>query len=245
MEKIKKSIARYWDWRSKSYCTGVANWISETWESVIGDLAGPASPGEALDIGTGTGEVAMTLSRIGFETRGIDISSRMIHRARSVAEERGLDIKFHCGDAESLCFEEGTFDVVASRNLVWTLANPGKALREWHRVMKPGGTLILSDGLWMNYTWNSLNRLGRNLVGALIKKRGFIPLRFFLSYACLQGSLPFYQGLCFEKARELLNQARFRTIEQYCTSCFTEFPYCTATFGEAMEPSFFIASAKK
>ncbi len=49
-----------------------------------------------------------------------------------------LSIDFQTGDAEHLPFEANTFDVVVSRNLVWTLPAPETAMREWHRVLKPG-----------------------------------------------------------------------------------------------------------
>jgi SAM-dependent methyltransferase len=68
-------------------------------------------------------------------------------------------IDFQIQDAESLSFADNTFDVVVARNLFWPLVHPGRALDEWRRVMKPGGRLIVSDGLWYNTTWKRLPRL--------------------------------------------------------------------------------------
>ncbi|HCP71234.1 MAG TPA: class I SAM-dependent methyltransferase, partial [Clostridiales bacterium] len=44
----------------------------------------------------------------------------------------GLDIAFRHMDAQQLGFPDGTFDVVLSRNLTWTLPEPEKAYAQWH-----------------------------------------------------------------------------------------------------------------
>ncbi|MBW2109235.1 MAG: methyltransferase domain-containing protein [Deltaproteobacteria bacterium] len=247
MKRVKTSIQRYWDWRSATYgydhdkSVGVAR----KWESILKELV-TDSPGKlALDIGTGTGQVAVYLARSGFRTTGIDISESMIRRARQHALEHGLHIDFQPGDAERLEFKDNTFDVVVSRNLVWTLPCPDQALKEWRRVMKPGATLVVSDGAWMNYTWRRVHHLAFKVFREKLRNGSVISARFFVSYAGVQRSLPFYEGIRFEEASALLHEAHFRDIRAYDTASFGLNPYRAETTKSITAPSFFIAYAKK
>lgn len=92
-----------------------------------------------LDAGTGTGFLALLLAEQGHDVVGVDLSDGMMSRARKKAEEMGLAIDVRRGDVESLDFDDGSFDVVASRWVLWTLLHPEKAITEWMRVLKPGG----------------------------------------------------------------------------------------------------------
>ena len=48
-------------------------------------------------------------------------------------------------NAEALCFEDSSFDIVISRNLTWNLPDPDKAYAEWTRILKSGGLLLNYD----------------------------------------------------------------------------------------------------
>lgn len=246
MEKAKTSIKKYWNWRSKSYGYDADKSIkiANRWESILKELVSGAPGRQALDIGTGRGQFAFYLARLGFAVTGIDLSEKMISHARESALTRKRNIVFQIGDAEKLEFEDNTFDVVASRNLLWTLPNPDKALAEWRRVLKPGGTLVVSDGLWMNYTWKHIHHIAFNLLKGMFRKNGMISVRFFCTYAGLQKSLPFYEGICFENACTLLQTARFKDIKSYDISCFDMNPYRGKKRTKNTDPAFFIAYAK-
>jgi ubiquinone/menaquinone biosynthesis C-methylase UbiE len=245
--EVKAVIKKYWDWRSKSYGDDADKSIriANRWETVLEELVSGACGRQALDIGTGRGQFAIYLARLGFAVTGVDLSDKMIFHAGKNAIKHNLDIAFHTGDAEKLEFDNNTFDVVVSRNLLWTLPSPDKALKEWQRVLKPGGTLVVSDGLWMNYTWKRIHNLAFNLLKGMFRKSSLISLRFFSSYAGLQKSLPFYEGICFEKARILLQAACFKDIKSYDTSSFGINPYRGKNRSKRSEPSFFIAYAKR
>jgi ubiquinone/menaquinone biosynthesis C-methylase UbiE len=247
MDKVKTSIRRYWDWRSKSfgYDTDKSAMIADKWESAVKQLVVDAPGKCALDIGTGTGQLAVYLARAGFSVTGIDLSPRMISLARRYALAQDLKIDYQTGDAEKLEFEDNRFDVVVSRNLLWTLPHPGKALEEWRRVMKPGGVLVVSDGFWMNYTWKRLHHLVFYLFKRGFRNGGMISIRFFCNYAALQKALPFYQGLHFESASRLLIRAHFRNILCFDTSCFGRNPYSGDNRFKTKELSFFIAQARR
>lgn len=66
----------------------------------------------------------------------------MLAEARKNAVHYGVDIDFRRMDAQKLDFEDGIFDLVISRNVLWNLEQPEQAYREWLRVLKPNGTVM-------------------------------------------------------------------------------------------------------
>src|SRR5438552_17930744 len=65
-----------------------------------------------LDVGCGTGVVAITAARIGARVRGVDLTPELLGRARENASVANVEIDFRESDAEALPFEDGSFDVV-------------------------------------------------------------------------------------------------------------------------------------
>ncbi len=147
---MKDVVAKYWDSRSRTYdrspghaCTCEKE--KEAWKRELLSVFGGESK-EILDVGTGTGEIALLLAEVGHRVTGVDISRGMLAVAREKAEERDLEISFRVADAESLPFGSSSFDGVVSRHLLWTLPEPEKALKEWVRVTKQGGKVAVIDG---------------------------------------------------------------------------------------------------
>jgi ubiquinone/menaquinone biosynthesis C-methylase UbiE len=243
MEKVKTAIRKYWNWRSKSYGYDADKsiQIENRWETVLKEIVSDAPGRMALDIGTGRGQFAFYLDRLGFNVTGIDLSEDMISHARRNVLAHNRKIFFKTGDAEQLEFEDNTFDVVVSRNLLWTLPNPDKAINEWRRVLRQDGTIVVSDGFWMNYTWKRVHHLAFKLFKEKFQNGSLTSLRFFKSYALLQKSLPYYEGICFDKTKTLLQSACFKEIAAYDVSCFGMNPY---TGKKSDPPPFFIAYAK-
>ena len=246
MEHLKKPIKKYWNKRSSSYGLdkdkSVA--IAETWETVLHDLVATGAGKQALDVGTGTGQFAVYLAQKSFAVTGVDLSEEMIATARRNAAQEELSIVFQTGDAEHLDFTDNTFDVVVSRNLLWTLPRPDQALKEWQRVLKPGGKLVISDGFWMNTTWKSVPRLAMNMFRERFGDTSRRSARFFWSYSKVHRSLPFYSGLNASDAVQLLEQASFKEIGCYDTACFAGNPYQKQQLKKTA-PSFFIVHAGK
>ena len=114
------------------------------------DLA-QLTPGEAvLDVGCGTGDLTLDIYRRVGSTglvAGIDAAPEMVARARQKARHRQMAIDFRVEPVEALSFADQTFDVVVSslvfHHLPDTLKRQG--LAEIHRVLKPGGRLLLVD----------------------------------------------------------------------------------------------------
>ena len=110
----------------------------------------PLSPGDAvLDIGCGAGVdslVAAHLVGAGGRVVGLDVTPAMVERAQAPLSRLGLaNVAFQVGEAEALPFPDATFDAIISNGVFNLTFNKEKALQETHRVLKPGGRLLLAD----------------------------------------------------------------------------------------------------
>jgi len=247
MDRQKQTIRKYWDWRSLTYPwdTDKCEGLVEKWEALLAHLLSGPVGRRALDTGTGPGEFAVYLARLGFRVTGIDISEKMLYKARENADRFDLNIDFRQQDAENLLFDDSTFDVVVARNLLWTLPDPEKALGEWRRVLKPDGAIIVSDGMWMNTTWKRVPQLAFKILRGGFRNGNMISLRFFCAYAGLQKRLPFYEGICVNEVRTLFRTVRFREISSYDTLYFGTDPYKNNGVSQKRNSEFFIVQAKK
>jgi SAM-dependent methyltransferase len=99
-------------------------------------------PGEAwLDLGCGTGAVAMRAARAGAEVRGVDLSPVMVETACRRAAEEGLSIAYEVGDAEAVPAADGAFDIVSSSVGAIFAPDHAAVARELARVVRPGGRI--------------------------------------------------------------------------------------------------------
>lgn len=98
-----------------------------------------------LDVGCGDGVLAVELAKRGAKVRGIDSSEAMIAAARQRAASDNIEIDFNRAAAESLPFADNQFDVVTAIAVLCFIDDPGAALREMARVLKPGGRLIVGE----------------------------------------------------------------------------------------------------
>jgi len=113
-------------------------------------LAGIHTGDAVLEVGCGTGDVALAAHRLAGPTgtvAGIDPASEMIAVARAKAAREGAAVDFQVGVIESLAFPDATFDVVLSSLMMHHLPEELKraGLAEIARVLKPGGRLLIVD----------------------------------------------------------------------------------------------------
>ena len=148
-QEIENRVVRYWTIRSHDFGTIRKNELGNAMgRRCLEELEAwlpPKVPLNILDIGTGTGFFAILMAQLGHRVMGIDLTPAMLEEASAMASGMGLDIDFRQMDAQQLDFPDGTFDVVLSRNLTWTLPEPETAYAEWHRVLKSGGVLLNFD----------------------------------------------------------------------------------------------------
>ncbi|MEU3900559.1 class I SAM-dependent methyltransferase [Streptomyces sp. NPDC045251] len=106
----------------------------------------PERPGDLLDLGCGTGSLSLLAAEQGHRVTGVDLSPAMVERAR--AKLAGRDAVFLTGDAAAPPVGERRFDAVLVRHVLWALPDPDRALRHWWELLRPGGRLVLVEGVW-------------------------------------------------------------------------------------------------
>lgn len=106
-------------------------------------------PQSLLDVATGTGDMAiLTYSQLKPQKiTGIDISTGMLEIGRKKIQQRGLSghIELLTGDSETINFPDDTFDAITVAFGVRNFQNLEKGLKEMHRVLKPGGRLVVLE----------------------------------------------------------------------------------------------------
>jgi ubiquinone/menaquinone biosynthesis C-methylase UbiE len=114
---------------------------------------------DILDIGSGPGFLACEMAEAvgpGGSVRGIDSSDAMLSAARRRTPATGsAPVEFGPGQATGLPFPDGVFDVVTSTQVYEYVHDVPAALTEAHRVLRPGGRLLVLDTDWDTIAWRS------------------------------------------------------------------------------------------
>ena len=101
-----------------------------------------------LDAGCGAGHTAASFAPYVASVVALDFTASMLRQVNLLSENRGLtNVSTRLGDVESLPFNDAAFDLVVSRYSAHHWAKPERAMREFRRVLRGGGTLVLSDVL--------------------------------------------------------------------------------------------------
>jgi ubiquinone/menaquinone biosynthesis C-methylase UbiE len=105
--------------------------------------------GRMLDIGTGPGQIPLLVCARDPSAHviGVDLSEQMLRHARAEAEASPYAdrLEYRRGDAKGLEFADAHFDVVYSNTILHHIPDPLPFLREAHRVLRPGGALLIRD----------------------------------------------------------------------------------------------------
>lgn len=104
------------------------------------------APGHRLlDVGCGSGQLALMAAKDGLMVTGVDIAPNLIERANARAQAENLTAQFEVADAEALPFEDESFDVVASLIGAMFAPRPDLVAKELLRVCTPGGTVAMAN----------------------------------------------------------------------------------------------------
>lgn len=124
----------------------------------LGDLRGK----RVLDLGCGAGENSVYFARKGAQCVATDISPGMVETALKLAEKYGVKIEGKVVNAMDIDFPDNSFDVVYAANILHHV-NPGRALQEMHRVLKPGGMVCFWDPLKHNPIINIYRQIAKDV----------------------------------------------------------------------------------
>ena len=118
----------------------------QAWRRTAVKKAAP-KPGErVLDCACGTGDLTRAFAASGVEeVVGLDFTPEMLEIARRKPMKSGAPVRYLDGDAMALPFEDSEFDIVSIAFGIRNVADPMKALREFRRVLRPGGRLVILE----------------------------------------------------------------------------------------------------
>jgi SAM-dependent methyltransferase len=151
-DPVKQQVAAHWNRRAGHFDADFGHSIGTAaeraaWDRILDLVLAGRGALEVIDLGCGTGFLALELAQRGHRVTGVDFAPAMLAAARRKAQERGLAVRFEAADAEALPFASAAFDLAVSRHLLWTLPHPEAAIAEWIRVLRPGGRIAVIDGL--------------------------------------------------------------------------------------------------
>jgi SAM-dependent methyltransferase len=152
------------DWSAGEYETTAAE-LAPAAEDVVA-RADPA-PGEVVvDVACGTGNAALLAAGRGARVVGVDGAPRLLEVARGRARDAGLAVDFREGDLLALPVDDAAADVVLSVFGVIFAADPGAALREMRRILRPGARAFVTAWIPEGPIDAMLGAMGR-IVGRL------------------------------------------------------------------------------
>ena len=176
-EDIKDKVVTYWSKRAESFSEHKHEEIhskkKQLWQAEFSRHFSADDKLSVLDVGCGAGFFEMVLSDFGFEVTGVDLTPEMIEKGKELLSRHGAKADLKVMDAENLDFSDSSFDLVISRNLVWTLPHPVEAYMEWHRVLKPGGMLLVYDAEYAKgfHHYDQMQNLAhKNVTDAMVKE---------------------------------------------------------------------------
>jgi ubiquinone/menaquinone biosynthesis C-methylase UbiE len=219
-DEVTDVIREHWDRRANAFDEEAGHGLVSdeqrlAWLDLLSRLAG-SGPQRVLDVGCGTGFLALRFAELGHTVTAIDLAPRMVDRARQRAAEANQQIDFRVGNAVALDSGDATYDLVVARHVIWNLAEPRRGVAEWLRVLRPGGRLALIEGKWadnealaQSYKRPTSQLLARVIeTGAALLGRGSNR-----RYRRIEAQLPFSGGPTAERLTEFLRAEGLHDVE--------------------------------
>ena len=181
------------------------------WKKEVVEIAVDSSPKKILDIATGTGDIAIKLSKIkGATIEAVDVSENMLKIAHNKIEELKINnINLKTCEAENLVFDDNHFDIISIGYGVRNFTNLDKGLCESYRVLKKNGKLIILE---TSIPENTMIKILYKLITSI-----YIPIIAFIfskktkAYLYLLNSTKKFPPR--KKFLEILKKTGFRKIE--------------------------------
>ncbi len=147
-------VAPTYDFLNHLLSLGIDNYWRAKATSKAKRLLGTNNAPKILDVATGTGDLAASMAKIaGATVTALDLSPEML----VIARKKYPHITFHEGYAEKLPFSNGSFEIVSAGFGVRNFENLDQGMKEFHRVLKPGGhAFIIEPMIPRNSTMKSL-----------------------------------------------------------------------------------------
>ena len=206
VEKMFDKIAFRYDFLNRFLSAGIdVSWRRKAIKELVS-----IQPKNILDVATGTGDFAVTSYKIlkPEQVTGIDISDGMLEIGRKKIKKLALEgqIQLLNGDSEAIFFDDSSFDAVTVAFGVRNFENLEKGLSEIHRVLKPGGKLVVLEFSKPNTPviknlYNFYMRFVTPKIGKLISKNNE-------AYQYLNNSVQKFPEK--EKFIQILNQLKYR-----------------------------------
>ncbi|HTQ32194.1 MAG TPA: bifunctional demethylmenaquinone methyltransferase/2-methoxy-6-polyprenyl-1,4-benzoquinol methylase UbiE [Opitutaceae bacterium] len=144
VNKMFARIARRYDLANRLLSAG----LDVGWRRRLVAAVRRTRPRDVLDLATGSGDVAFALARglpAGTRITGVDFCQPMLDQAEQKKSARDAHVAFKQGDALALPLADASVDAVTIAFGLRNLADRGRALREMHRVLRPGGHLFVLE----------------------------------------------------------------------------------------------------
>lgn len=159
-ERVRKmfaAIARSYDLNNRLHSFG----RDQAWRKAAVKLSDVREGEEVLDCACGTGDLTLAFAKTGAKhVVGSDFTQEMLDIAGTKLRDDSGRVTFQQADAMNLPFDDGSFDVVSIAFGIRNVADPARAIAEFHRVLRPGGRVVILE---FDEPKNPLIRVGNDL----------------------------------------------------------------------------------
>jgi SAM-dependent methyltransferase len=161
--------------------------------------------GPILEVGCGTGGLLVAAARARMTIIGVDVAARWLVAARRRLADHGLAVPLVAASADRLPWPDGYFQTVVADSVLEHLDEPARAVREWSRVLRPGGRLLV----WSPNRYTLTTDPHLCLWGL-----GWLPRRWLPHYLRLRGCTAWPpRTLSASEARRIAESAGFGAVE--------------------------------
>jgi SAM-dependent methyltransferase len=170
---------------------GQSSWMTAREWLEFADQLGVGQGTDVLEVGSGSGGPAVYLAdQRSCRVIGVDLNEHGVLNGRALAESRGVSerVSFETADAsQPLPFADESFDAILSNDAMCHIANRGAVLRDWHRILRPGGRAFFTDAMVVTGPVSHEEIATRSSIGfyifvppganeALLREAGFVVL---------------------------------------------------------------------